>query len=117
VRGRIAVTGVILAILAVIVGISFSQGNGPRAGNYCLYSGTDTQTGTFGTLAVPQPGATQSTCDDLGISVQQAFANSQAGTRSFEISSDRPVTLSTAQAKSLMALTSGTGWLVYSGDI
>lgn len=121
-RGRIIVTGVVGAILAVILGIAIATTTGGQAaGNYCLYFGTGTQAGTPGTLAVPQAGASQAVCDQMEISVQQAFVDSAsptgAGTDTFTISGDRPVTLSRAQAAELPAYGAGTNWLIYSGTV
>jgi hypothetical protein len=112
-----AVAIAIAAILVIIVVVTLRSMTGQGTGNFCLYSGTDTQTGAPGTLAVPQSAATQEACDNLAVSVQQAFANSQSGVNSFAISSDRPVTLSSAQLAGLQAFGSDTNWLIYSGNI
>jgi hypothetical protein len=112
-----AVAIAVAAILVTIVVVALWPMSRQGTGNFCLYSGTDSQTGTPGTLAVPQSGATQAACDDLAVSVQQAFANSQTGVNSFAVSSDRPVTLSSTQLAGLQAFGSGTNWLIYSGDV
>jgi len=107
----------VAAILVVIVVAALWAGTGQGTGNYCLYTGTDNQTGTMGTLAVPLSGASQQACDNLAISIQQTFANSQSGVYSFSITSDRPATLSSAQLGTLQAFGAGTNWLIYSGDV
>jgi hypothetical protein len=107
----------IAAILVIIVVVTLWPMAGQGTGNVCLYVGTDSQTGTSGELAVPQSGATQAACDNLAVSVQQAFANSQTGVNSFAISSDLPVTLSSAKLATLQAFGSGTNWLIYSGNV
>ena len=112
-----AVAIVVAAILVIIVVVTLWPMTTQGTANYCLYSGTDNQTGTPGTLALPQSGATQGSCDNLAVSVQQAFSNSQTGVNSFSISSDRPATLSSAQVAGLQAFGSGTNWLIYSGDV
>lgn len=104
------------AIVAVIVGVTVGVSNGAPAENYCLYIGTNNQTGTPGTLAVPQSGATQSSCDALETSVQLLFTSQQTTAESFAISSVRPTTLSSGQAAALKPFTSQPGWL-YSGDV
>jgi hypothetical protein len=113
----VAAAIVVAAILVTIVVVTLVPMTRQGTGNFCLYSGTDNQTGALGTLAVPQSGATQQACDNLAVSVQQVFANSQSGVNSFSISSDWPVTLSSAQLGTLQAFGSGTNWLIYAGNV
>jgi hypothetical protein len=116
-RGGIVVAAVVAVALAVIVVVSIASGNGPSSGNYCLFYGTDSQSGRDGTLAVPQASASQSSCDALAETVEQAFANSQTGVTSFTITSDHPASLSAGQTTGLPQFNPGTGWLIYSGSL
>jgi hypothetical protein len=112
-----AVAALVGVILVVIVVVSVTSGNGPSSGNYCLFYGTDSQSGRDGTLAVPQASASQASCDALEDTVEQAFANAQTGATSFTITSDHPATLSASQTAGLQAYNPGTGWLIYSGGL
>jgi hypothetical protein len=114
-RGPV-VAGLAAVIIAMVVGVTVGLQNGPSPESYCLYIGTN-QAGKLGTLAVPQPNSTQSSCNALEESVQILFANWQTRNESFAISGDHPLTLSSDQAADLKPFTAQPGWLIYSGHI
>jgi hypothetical protein len=115
-RGRVLVGLPAAAIAAAVVGVTVGVPNGPSPEGYCLYVGIN-QAGNPGTLAVPEPNSTQSSCNSLEESVQILFANWQTRNESFTIFRDRPATLSSGQAADLRPFTAQPGWLVYSGSI
>jgi hypothetical protein len=107
----------VVVVAAVVVGFTIGSSSGAPANNYCLYAGTNNQTGASATLAAPQPSATQSSCNALKLSVQILFANFQTGNESFTISGVRPAALSSGRVAALKPFTGQQGWLVYSGSI
>jgi hypothetical protein len=115
-RWMLAALGVVV-VAAVVVGVTIGLSGGASAENYCLYAGTNNQTGASATLAVPQPSATQSSCNALELSVQTLFVNFQTSNESFTISGVRLKALSGSQVAALKPYTSQQGWLVYSGSI
>jgi hypothetical protein len=104
------------AIAAVVTGVIIGVAGSPSARGYCLYTGTN-QAGSTGTLAVPHPNSTQSSCNALEEDVQILFANWQTRNESFAISGDRPITLSGGQAAGLRPFAIQPGWLIYSGSV
>ena len=107
----------VVVVAAVIVGVTIGLSSGASAENYCLYAGTNNQTGASATLAVPQPSATQSSFNALKLSVQTLFVNFQTSDESFAISGVRLAALSSSQVAALKPFTAQQGWLVYSGSI
>jgi hypothetical protein len=107
----------VVVVAAVVVGVTIGLSSGAAAKSYCLYAGTNNQTGGSATLAVPQPSATQSSCNALKLSVQILFANFQTSDESFTISGVRPTALSSGRVAALKPFTAQPGWLVYSGSI
>jgi hypothetical protein len=115
-QGRVLVGLAAAVIVAAVVGITMGVPHGPSAKGYCLYIGTN-QAGNPGTLAVPEPNSTQSSCNALEESVQIVFANWQTRNESFAISGDRPMTLSSGQAADLTPFATQPGWLIFSGSV
>jgi hypothetical protein len=106
----------VVVIAATFVGVTIGVPRGPSAKGYCLFTGIN-QAGSAGTLAVPEPNSTQSSCNALEEDVQILFANWQTRNESFSISIDRPMTLYGDQVADLKPFSAQPGWLIYSGNI